>query len=110
MMMYIRFSSAAPGTADIAHDVLGLGLTSWCTTQVRRLCQRRAGAPAASESLTPNPYNAQLRYGDYANGAPGRPLLVSLLVYLDAAWPRDWGAETLFLDGRSDIGVAVRPL
>ena len=33
---------------------------------------------------------------------------MSLLVYLDAAWPRDWGAETLFLDGRSDVGVAVR--
>ena len=33
---------------------------------------------------------------------------MSLLVYLDAAWPRDWGAETLFLDGRTDVGVAVR--
>ncbi|KAK9822818.1 hypothetical protein WJX81_003308 [Elliptochloris bilobata] len=49
------------------------------------------------------------RFGDYANGARGRPLLVSLLVYLDAAWPRDWGAETLFLDGRTDVGIAVRP-
>ncbi len=46
-------------------------------------------------------------FGDYANGAPRRPLLVSLLVYLDAAWPRDWGAETLFLDGRTDVGVVV---
>jgi hypothetical protein len=49
------------------------------------------------------------RFGDYANGARGRPLLASLLVYLDAAWPRDWGAETLFLDGRADVGVAVAP-
>lgn len=32
------------------------------------------------------------------NGEPGRPLLVSLLLYLDEAWPRDWAAETLFLD------------
>ena len=46
-------------------------------------------------------------FGDYANGAPGRPLLASLLLYLDAAWPRDWGAETLFLDGRTDVGVVV---
>lgn len=32
------------------------------------------------------------------NGEPGRPLLVSLLLYLDDAWPPDWAAETLFLD------------
>lgn len=37
-------------------------------------------------------------FGDYVNGEPGRPLLVSLLLYLDDAWPRDWAAETLFLD------------
>ena len=49
------------------------------------------------------------RFGDYANGARDRPLLASLLVYLDPAWPRDWGAETLFLDGRADVGVAVAP-
>ena len=29
---------------------------------------------------------------------------------MDAAWPRDWGAETLFLDVRSNVGVAVRLL
>ncbi len=32
------------------------------------------------------------------NGEPGQPLLVSMLLYLDDQWPRDWGAETLFLD------------
>ena len=32
------------------------------------------------------------------NGEAGRPLLVSLLLYLDDAWPRDWAAGTLFLD------------
>lgn len=37
-------------------------------------------------------------FGDYVNGEPGQPLLVSLLLYLDDAWPRDWAAETLFLD------------
>ena len=37
-------------------------------------------------------------FGAYCNGEPGRPLLVSLLLYLCDAWPRDWAAETLFLD------------
>ena len=37
-------------------------------------------------------------FGDYVNGEPGQPLLVSMLLYLHDQWPRDWGAETLFLD------------
>lgn len=48
-------------------------------------------------------------YGDYFNGEPGRPLLISLLLYLDDQWDRDWAADTLFLDGDSDTGVFVRP-
>lgn len=44
-------------------------------------------------------------YGDYFNGEPGRPLLVSLLLYLNPEWERDWGADTLFLDSASDTGV-----
>lgn len=40
---------------------------------------------------------------------PGAPLLVSLLLYLDADWPRDWGAETHCLDVPSDSGLIVRP-
>lgn len=48
-------------------------------------------------------------YGDYFNGEPGRPLLVSLLVYLNDAWQADWGGETLFLDGASGVGLAVCP-
>lgn len=39
----------------------------------------------------------------------GRPLFVSLLLYLDDKWPRQWDAETLFLDDDTDIGIAVRP-
>ena len=58
-------------------------------------------------SFPPGPWTAT--YGDYFNGEPGRPLLVTLLVYLDREWERDWGAETLFLDGASDAGVFVRP-
>lgn len=34
---------------------------------------------------------------------------MSLLLYLDAAWPRDWDAETLFLDDATDCGIVVRP-
>ena len=37
------------------------------------------------------------------NGEPGQPLLVSMLLYLDDQWPRDWGAETLFLDGQVSL-------
>ena len=48
-------------------------------------------------------------HGDYSNREPGRPLFVSLLLYLDDAWPRDWDAETLFLDGQTDVGLVVRP-
>lgn len=49
------------------------------------------------------------RFGHYFNGEPGRPLLVTLLLYLDDEWPRGFDAETLFLDGGSDTGVLVRP-
>lgn len=48
-------------------------------------------------------------FGHYCNGEPGRPLLVSLLLYLDIKWPRQWDAETLFLDDDTDIGIVVRP-
>lgn len=48
-------------------------------------------------------------FGHYCNGEPGRPLFVSLLLYLDDKWPRQWDAETLFLDDDTDIGIVVRP-
>ena len=50
-------------------------------------------------SFPPGPWRAA--YGDYDNGAPGRPLFVSLLVYLDETWRREWDAETLFLEPAS---------
>ena len=49
------------------------------------------------------------RYGDYDNGAPGKPLFVSLLLYLDDVWRREWDAETLFVDEASGAGVLVQP-
>lgn len=36
---------------------------------------------------------------------PGKPLFVSLLVYLDKHWPRENDAETLFLDSPTDTGI-----
>lgn len=39
---------------------------------------------------------------------PGRPLFVSLILYLNDEWPSEWDAETLFLD-TSDTGIVVRP-
>ena len=40
---------------------------------------------------------------------PGRPRLVSMLLYLNSSWPLSHGAETLFLDGATDTGIAVQP-
>ena len=47
--------------------------------------------------------------GRYANGSAGRPLLVSLLVYLDGEWRPEWDAETLFVDAASGVGLHVQP-
>lgn len=48
-------------------------------------------------------------FGDYINGEPGKPLMVTMLLYLNESWKRDWGGETLFLDGETDVGLCVSP-
>jgi len=48
-------------------------------------------------------------FGDYFNGEPGKPLLVSMIVYLNSEWDRDWAADTLFLDSETSTGVFARP-
>eukprot|EP00877_Chromochloris_zofingiensis_P003980 jgi/Chrzof1/13583/Cz08g03060.t1 len=48
-------------------------------------------------------------FSTYFNREPGKPLLVSLILYLNDEWQRDWDAETLFLDTQTDTGVFVRP-
>ncbi|GMH32424.1 hypothetical protein BSKO_00258 [Bryopsis sp. KO-2023] len=48
-------------------------------------------------------------FGTYFIGEPGKPLFVSLLLYLDKEWNREWDAETLFLDTPTDTGLFVRP-
>lgn len=48
--------------------------------------------------------------GGYVNGATGRPLFVSLLVYLNAEWRASWDGETLFRDPDRSTGVLVQPL
>jgi hypothetical protein len=45
----------------------------------------------------------------YFNREPGRPVFVSLLVYLDDSWPKDHDAETLVLDAATDCGLLIRP-
>ena len=62
---------------------------------------------ADPSTLPPGPWLA--RYGDYTNGTPGKPLFVSLIVYLDEEWHRDWDAETLFLEPNSGAGLLVQP-
>ena len=49
-------------------------------------------------------------FGRFHNRDRGRPLLVSALVYLDADWPADCAAETLFADSPTGTGIFVRPL
>ncbi|GAX85210.1 hypothetical protein CEUSTIGMA_g12630.t1 [Chlamydomonas eustigma] len=48
-------------------------------------------------------------YGYYHNREPGKPLFVSMLMYLNDTWPEDYHSETLFLDPESQTGVFVRP-
>lgn len=48
-------------------------------------------------------------YGYYRNREPGKPLFVSMLIYLNEEWPEDYDAETLVLDPASQTGVFVRP-
>lgn len=48
-------------------------------------------------------------YGDYVNGTQGKPLLVSLLVYLDEHWQKEWDAETLFCEPEGGVGLLVQP-
>jgi probable phosphoglycerate mutase len=48
-------------------------------------------------------------HGDYVNRERGKPLFVSALLYLDAHWPDEFDAETLFLDPPSGAGIFVRP-
>mmetsp|Transcript_898 Transcript_898/g.3267 ORF Transcript_898/g.3267 Transcript_898/m.3267 type:complete len:376 (+) Transcript_898:52-1179(+) len=58
-------------------------------------------------SLAPSPWTE--RYGYYFNRERGKPLFVSLLLYLNKEWALDNDAETLFLDNDTATGVFVRP-
>lgn len=49
------------------------------------------------------------QYGQYPNTQPGKPLFVTLLLYLNPEWKREWAAETLFLDDSTEAGLFVRP-
>ena len=48
-------------------------------------------------------------FGDYFNGEPGKPLLVSFVAYLNSSWGINDGGDTLVLDLDSDTGVFIRP-
>jgi len=45
----------------------------------------------------------------YTNREAGKPLFVSVLMYLDGTWPDAFHAETLILDEAAQVGLAVRP-
>ena len=48
-------------------------------------------------------------YGEYFNGQLGKPLLVSLIIYLNDEWKMNDAADTLILDTRTDTGCFIRP-
>lgn len=50
-----------------------------------------------------------MAYGDYCNGEPGQPLLISLLLYLNPQWEPNWGGDTHFLDASTGTGLFVSP-
>ena len=48
-------------------------------------------------------------HGTYTNRERGKPLFVSVILYLDEEWPDEFGAETHFLDRQTGLGFFVRP-
>eukprot|EP00210_Caulerpa_lentillifera_P001733 g1664.t1 len=57
----------------------------------------------------PESSNWVQQFGHYFNGEPKKPLFVSLIVYLNSNWERDWDGETLFLDSHTETGIFIRP-
>jgi len=55
------------------------------------------------------PSNWTRSFGSYVNHEPGKPLFVSLIIYLCKFWRRDMLAETLFLDDETSTGIFIRP-
>lgn len=62
--------------------------------------------PAATPPGTP----WAAAYGAYANGDPGRPRLITVVVHLASEWRPAWCGETAFVDsGPSGVGLLVAP-
>ena len=59
--------------------------------------------------LDADPSSMPPPFGGYVNRERGKPLYVSAVLYLDADWPVDFGAESLFLDPPTGTGVFIRP-
>lgn len=49
------------------------------------------------------------QYGWYTNREAGKPLFVSVLIYLDEHWPDALHAETIVSDEDAQVGLSVRP-
>ena len=48
-------------------------------------------------------------YGHYVNGEPNKPLLASLVLYLNESWQPTFAGETLVMDSTAGVGCAVLP-
>ncbi|KAG2451787.1 hypothetical protein HYH02_003565 [Chlamydomonas schloesseri] len=63
-----------------------------------------------ADPTTVPPYSPWVHnFGYYHNRELGRPLFVTVLIYLNDTWPEDNHAETLFLDPETQLGLFVRP-
>eukprot|EP00798_Chlamydomonas_sp_ICE-L_P018096 gene18096-24523_t len=65
------------------------------------LCQTRLTTTISGGSL------GSVACGDHQRA--GKPLFVSMLVYLNEEWKEEWNSETMFLDPESACGLFVRP-
>ena len=113
MLTPLPSQMAAPGTVGQQPRACCVGLgpaAPRCTSACAQCClpvrNLAAGCYCPLMKASPPPPSPcpAAAYGDYFNGEPGRPLLVSLLLYLNDEWRREWGADTLFLDGQTDTG------
>ena len=78
-----------------------------------------ANAAAASDSFSYHvdcdPDSTRTRtpwldaFGHFVNGEPDRPLLVSLVLYLNSSWLPSFAGETLLADSTAGVGCAVLP-
>ncbi|GFR50258.1 hypothetical protein Agub_g12444 [Astrephomene gubernaculifera] len=104
----ISSDAPEPGAEGGAEGDEGTPLSSFVGNAVM------AGDPCAwhvdADPTTVPPHSPWVHnFGYYHNRELGRPLFVSVLLYLNDSWSEDFHSETLFLDPETQLGLFVRP-